>query len=354
MSNEAKQERKLSTLQEVKGFAAFCFLLTLALAVCLVFLIGSVCYPRTVGLLGVAPYYTYVLFLSPAELRQGARWNWFSQHFFVLRWIRNFLHLRLVIPPELQSGATGKKVNNDGADTRISTTTDSRHPNQSHAQYIFAVFPHGANADFRVAMDGLLLEHLPDVAPNLRVLAATVLFRIPVIREIALWTGCVDARRSVAERLIRRGDSILVLPGGQAEQIRTVHGREMLYLRNRKGFIRLALQFNIPVVPVYVFGVSDYYHTSNWASQFRLWLIQALGVAIPLAWGLYGSIVCPLPVPTTVVMGEPIRLASPAVSGSPSETEIYCAHEQFCQSLCKLFDQHKQVLGYGKRVLEIH
>lgn len=59
------------------------------------------------------------------------------------------------------------------------------------------------------------------------------------MRELSLWSGCVDARRSVAEKLLKQGESLMVLPGGEAEQIMTVRGQELLYIKERKGFIRL-------------------------------------------------------------------------------------------------------------------
>ena len=99
-----------------------------------------------------------------------------------------------------------------------------------NAQFMIAIFPHGANCDFRILMDGMLEEVLPHTYKHIRTLAASILFRIPIAREFALWTGCIDARRKVAERALEKGRSLVVLPGGEAEQIRTEHGKELVYL----------------------------------------------------------------------------------------------------------------------------
>jgi hypothetical protein len=171
----------------------------------------------------------------------------------------------------------------------------------SYTTISFAVF-HTFNADYRLLMEGMLYETLPHLAPNIRTLAATVLFRLPLVREFALWTGCIDASRAVASKALRAGRSILVLPGGEAEQIRTVHGKEKLYLNKRKGFIKIALRNGVPIVPVYVFGASDYYHTWFVGYGLRLWIMKKLGICITLAFGLYGSTVCPIPVETTIVL----------------------------------------------------
>jgi 1-acyl-sn-glycerol-3-phosphate acyltransferase len=313
----------------IAGFLAFSSLMVATIVVNASLLVGLYLYPARVGLLVILPYYSYVLFLSKAEFEDGCHWSWFSRNFPTLNAIRGFLDIQCVVNEDLAAEQSKKD-----------------------AQFVFAAFPHGSNADFRMPLDGLLHKAIPGVADNVRTLAATVLFRIPVVREIALWTGCVDARASVANKLLSRGRSVLVLPGGQAEQIRTVHGREILYLQDRKGFVKLAMKYNVPVVPIYVFGTSDYYQTSDAAHDFRLWLVKNLGVAIPLAWGMFKTPICPLPVATTVVFGTPIRFKC-SEKGQPSRDEVASAHKEFCASLEALFDAHKHALGYGERNLEI-
>eukprot|EP00551_Chaetoceros_affinis_P020112 CAMPEP_0203735156 /NCGR_PEP_ID=MMETSP0092-20131115/31792_1 /ASSEMBLY_ACC=CAM_ASM_001090 /TAXON_ID=426623 /ORGANISM="Chaetoceros affinis, Strain CCMP159" /LENGTH=70 /DNA_ID=CAMNT_0050619635 /DNA_START=56 /DNA_END=265 /DNA_ORIENTATION=+ len=61
---------------------------------------------------------------------------------------------------------------------------------------------------------------------NFRTLAASVLFQIPLISESAQWTGCIDASRKTAQKALDRGRSLLILPGGEAEQLLTTYGRE--------------------------------------------------------------------------------------------------------------------------------
>mmetsp|Transcript_5754 Transcript_5754/g.16427 ORF Transcript_5754/g.16427 Transcript_5754/m.16427 type:complete len:357 (+) Transcript_5754:180-1250(+) len=265
----------------------------------------------------------------------GGVWRKFSERyfFFVSSIHRRYLNLSFSkpLPPELVEAES-----------------------QPDAQFILAAFPHGCNSDFRLLMDGILSEVFPNMVRNdkIRALAASVLFWIPVAREISLWTGCIDASRPVAEATLKEGKSLIILPGGEAEQIRTQKGREIVYLKNRKGFVKLALRHGIPLVPVYVFGCSDSYHTYNGALPgFRMWLVKNLGVCITLCTGLWGNPICPLPKTTTIVMGKPIRFGER--SENPTTEELDKAHAIFVRELSVLFETHKTALGYGNRTLEI-
>jgi len=313
---------------KMKAFFLWNLMYWLSTALALVMLISPVIYPQTIGLYVTLPYLTFSLFKRD-ELKFGSPWPSFSQNFAVFACLRRYLDLEFAPLPE-----------------KLKTAEKAE-----HAQFIFAVFPHGTSSDFRILMDGILHTVLPSVADKVRVLTASVLFRIPLVREIAMWTNCVDARRSVAENLLDNHYSILVLPGGMDEQILTQYQKETIYLRKRKGFVKLALRKGVPVVPVYVFGSSDQFATSNALFGARHWIMKNLKMCIPLAQGLAGS-ACPLPVKTTIVMGEPVFF-SPKVAGQPTQDEINNAHGEFIQALIALFDEHKSRLGYGERSLNV-
>lgn len=336
------------------GFMCYCGLMVPAVLIFLALLVGTITYPHIVGLGVVLPYYTYTLFLDRQDVKDGAPWPLFSQHYFIFPILRRFLNMKIVASDELLAAdGKAKQITVDNISRNdVGNDKENKNNKQATPQFLFAVFPHGSNVDYRLLMEGMLYETLPHLAPNIRTLAATVIFRLPLVREFALWTGCIDARRAVASKALRNGRSILVLPGGEAEQIRTVHGKEKVYLHRRKGFIKLALRHGVPIVPVYVFGASDYYHTWFVGYGLRLWIMKKTGICITLAFGLYGSVLCPLPVETTIVFGKPLDFTVKE-AGAPSDKEVVDAHKQFCQALGELFDKHKKSLGYGDRQLEI-
>ncbi len=286
--------------------------------------------------------------LGMGKTPDGGSWRRFSETlFFPATIMRKYLELGFAdLPPEL---------------VKAEAKEDS--------QFIFAAFPHGCNSDFRAIMDGVLGEVLPNLIrrDSVRALAASVLFKIPVVREIALWTGCIDASRKYAEMALEKQKSLVILPGGEAEQIRTTYGKEKIFLSRRKGFIKLAIRKGVPVVPMYVFGSSDSYTTYHRTNKFdwsfynlRYTLMKNFGICIMVCTGLWGSYLCPLPKKTTIVFGKPIYFQPSSKESSngsggfePTSEELDKGHTLFVKELTALFDEHKTRLGYGDRTLEV-
>lgn len=282
------------------------------------------CYmSRRVFLPLFALYVLWARVLSRAELRSGTPWPAFAQREWGYHAFRRFLQLRIHVSEALQARPVQKPV-------------------------ILAVHPHGVASDYRILMDGMLYSALP--GREVLVLSASVLFCIPLVRELALWTRCIDASRPVAARALKNGHSLMVIPGGEMEMIRTVKGRESVCLSTRLGFVKLALQANAALVPCYAFGCVDLYDTYSALHAPREWLRKKLGVCIPLYRGLIG--VLPKRKPVDVVLGTPIEPVC-AVPGSPSDDEIVAAHGAYVTALRRLFDEHKAEFGYGDRQLEV-
>ena len=100
------------------------------------------------------------------------------------------------------------------------------------------------------------IASMREVFPRMRVAAASVAFRVPVIRQLMGWINALPADAAAIRRALQEGDSICLFPGGVAEMVRTDGHRENLLLRSRKGVVRLAMENKVPLVPVYVFGQS--------------------------------------------------------------------------------------------------
>lgn len=59
--------------------------------------------------------------------------------------------------------------------------------------------------------------------------------------------------------LLDDGNSVVLIPGGIREIQKMRPDVEVAFLKNRYGFVKLAIQTGTPIVPAFVFGQSDTY-----------------------------------------------------------------------------------------------
>ena len=225
-------------------------------------------------------------------------------------------------------------------------------------QYVLAVHPHGV-----VSWNHLL--YFTDSAGFLttgplaglldrRDLAAAVLFRIPLFRDLLLALGCVDASAVTCHRILKGGLSLQLYVGGEREQMLTgTQSQPIVVAKERRGFIRLALQYGLPIIPCYVFNEDRLYHTSNFLLPLRLSLVKAARIALPLAYGQYWWLpFVPRRKPLLMVVGKPLQLEGGGEA--VTDARVQAALGKYCDELTALFDRHKgQVKGYESAQLRV-
>ena len=90
-----------------------------------------------------------------------------------------------------------------------------------------------------------------------RGLGEHVLFRVPGSRELMKAAGIVPGTRPNTRELMRRGDLILVFPGGAREVAKRKGERYQLIWKNRLGFAKMAIEGLYPIVPFASLGIED-------------------------------------------------------------------------------------------------
>ena len=90
-----------------------------------------------------------------------------------------------------------------------------------------------------------------------RGLGEHVLFRVPGSGEILKTFGIVPGTRANMRELMRRGDLILVFPGGAREVAKRKGERYQLIWKNRLGFAVMAIEGHYPIVPFASLGIED-------------------------------------------------------------------------------------------------
>ncbi|MCB0923887.1 MAG: acyltransferase family protein [Mycobacterium sp.] len=82
-------------------------------------------------------------------------------------------------------------------------------------------------------------------------------FKIPVWRDLLTACGVVDGTRAITSELMRRGEVILVYPGGGREVAKRKGERYTLIWKERMGFARLAIEHGYRIVPFAAVGAEE-------------------------------------------------------------------------------------------------
>ena len=144
--------------------------------------------------------------------------------------------------------------------------------------------------------------------------------------------GTVAASPANAEKALRSGAAVLVYPGGDHEVHRpTWHGHRVDF-GGRRGFVRLALEHDVPIVPVVSIGgqetalfLSRGETLSRLVGLDRLLRLKVLPISIAVPWGInVGDFLghVPLPAKITVEALPPIRLRD-EFGADPDVDEAY-------------------------------
>jgi 1-acyl-sn-glycerol-3-phosphate acyltransferase len=125
----------------------------------------------------------------------------------------------------------------------------------------------------------------------------------PFLRRLAAAVGTVDGTRENLDALLARGELVLVLPGGLREAVKPRELRYRLLWGDRYGFVRGAIQRQVPIVPLASIGTDDLFDfVGNAYRRGERWL-RTSGIPVPLP-----SRILPIPhlVRIQFIIGEPI------------------------------------------------
>jgi 1-acyl-sn-glycerol-3-phosphate acyltransferase len=167
-----------------------------------------------------------------------------------------------------------------------------------------------ANHSGTVALDALMLSvAIRDERRYLRLLGADLVFRMPILSELARKSGATLACQPDAERLLDAGELVGVFPEGFKGVGKNYRDRYKLQRFGRGGFVASALRTGTPIVPVAIVGAEETYPLiGNIKPLARLLGIPYFPVTPTFPWlGPLGLI--PLPSKWLIEFGEPIPTA---------------------------------------------
>ncbi|SCK51765.1 lysophospholipid acyltransferase family protein [Streptomyces sp. WMMB 322] len=167
-----------------------------------------------------------------------------------------------------------------------------------------------SNHSGTLPLDGLMMQvavhdHHP-AGRHLRLLAADLVFVLPVVNALARKAGHTLACSQDAAALLERGEVVGVMPEGFKGLGKPFSERYKLQRFGRGGFVSTALRAGAPIVPCSVVGAEEIFPmVGNAKTLARLLGFPYFPVTPTFPWlGPLGAL--PLPTKWTIQFGEPI------------------------------------------------
>jgi 1-acyl-sn-glycerol-3-phosphate acyltransferase len=154
----------------------------------------------------------------------------------------------------------------------------------------------------------------------------------PIAGNLLRKSGTISASHENAEKALRSGAPVLVYPGGDWETHRPSWEGGKVDFAGRKGFIKLALETGVPIVPVVSVGGQEtalfLSRGAGLAKALRLdrtARLKVLPISLALPWGLnVGDFLghLPLPAKITIEVLQPIDVGK-EFGPDPDIDEVY-------------------------------
>ena len=208
-----------------------------------------------------------------------------------------------------------------------------------------------ANHSGTLPLDGLMMQvavhdHHP-ADRHLRLLAADLVFVLPVVNELARKLGHTLACAEDAERLLAQGELVGVMPEGFKGIGKPFGERYKLQRFGRGGFVSTALRQGAPIVPCSIVGAEEIYPMiGNSKTLARLLGFPYFPLTPTFPWlGPLGAV--PLPTKWTIQFGEPIPTDGYAPEAAEDPVLMFNltdqVREQIQHTLYKLLVQRRSV-----------
>jgi 2-acylglycerol O-acyltransferase 2 len=232
-------------------------------------------------------------------------------------------------------------------------------------KYMFAFHPHGAfpftlawlfNSSEFLSYYQINKEDIRERLKDIHVLMASLAFTLPFMREICIGLGGKAITKEIFAETLQADKHVLICPGGVSEmyltpEIHTNTTNNLTILTKHKGFIKYAIRYGRPLVPVLSFGEQELFTVTRCFSNIEDWLKTHINNQITLPWfsGRYGLPI-PRDIPITCVVGKPMKVKQ---MDNPTDEAINKCHKQFYSKLAKMFYKYKDHPDVGVRYNDI-
>lgn len=169
----------------------------------------------------------------------------------------------------------------------------------------------GGNITPDTVIFGLAFQTYFGVERRYHQLAHNLVMAMPQTQLLRLRRfGTVAASHEHAEQALREGAALLVYPGGDWEVHRPSWESARIDFNDRKGFIRLALNADVPIVPVVSIGGQEtalFLSRGEWLARLlgldRMLRLKVMPISIAAPWGLnVGDFFAHIPLPAKITI----------------------------------------------------
>jgi 1-acyl-sn-glycerol-3-phosphate acyltransferase len=148
-------------------------------------------------------------------------------------------------------------------------------------------------------------------------LAHDMAVRPPIANQMMVPLGGVRASPENAQKLFAASRKVLVYPGGDVEALRPFKDRNKIVFGERRGYVRLAIEHGVPIIPVVSAGahssmmvLDDGGRIARFLGIDRAFRVKVCPIVISIPWGLTIGFPPPyVPLPSRIYMEilDPIR-----------------------------------------------
>lgn len=213
------------------------------------------------------------------------------------------------------------------------TSLAAKRPGKKH---LYFEFPHGI---FPMGQF-MSVTTIREISPNNMIygLAADVIFKVPVIRQIMTWVGTWPATRKNITKIFAKGGHVGIQVGGIAEIFLMNTATESIFLKKRKGSVKAAIQEGADIIPVFFFGNTRLFHCpANNEGSFLSKLSRKLKMSIVFFYGRFGLTI-PFRHPIKMVSGTIIQVEQ---NDDPDDKLIDATMDKVIESIEKLYKEKK-------------
>eukprot|EP00926_Amoebophrya_sp_RCC4398_P020434 GSA120T00018779001.1 len=234
----------------------------------------------------------------------------------------------------------------------------------NHENFLFAVHPHGvlalSMAPTFAEGTGLETKLLHKKNPNLgKVYCCTVdaAFHLPGAAEWSMLAGLTTAQKEKVVRNLEAKKSVGLYVGGADEALLSGGGKMRIVLKDRMGFVEVALRTGTPLVPVLVFGETALYRQvfNPLLRKFQLLMQKNMQFSLPVFHNFNNTVgsllfpTIPAKTPLHTVFGAPIEIPVKMVKGE-TDSEVFRAEVKRLHALyVGRAAQELETPGYGGR-----